>query len=87
MAHNMSTIWGQRIRLIRNHRNLSQQQLGEKVGLKKLSILHIEDGTRQLHVGELLSIAAALEVTPETLYRNEPLKITIGLGEDNQFDI
>lgn len=51
---------GQRIRTLRKERNLSQEQLAEKVWISTTHMSHIETGSTKLSLPVLVDLAAAL---------------------------
>lgn len=61
--------FGTLVRLRREQRPnpLSQEKLGRLVGLSRTSIVNIEKGRHRLAIHQLLALARALEVRPETL--------------------
>jgi transcriptional regulator with XRE-family HTH domain len=58
---------GDCIRGVRNKRNLTQEQLGERVKLKRTSITNIEKGRQKVLLHTFVEIAAALGVSPKEL--------------------
>lgn len=58
---------GQRIRKIRKSRNLSQEELAEKVGISTTHMSHIETGNTKLSLPVFAHLAAALEVPADDL--------------------
>ena len=63
---------GNKIRRIREHRNLSQGELGDKVGLSANRIQKYENSYRTPKKDMLDKIAKALQVNPASLLDNEP---------------
>ena len=55
---------GQNIRLERKLKNLTQEQLAEKMGYSKSLIGSIERGSRRVTLEDIERIAAALEMDP-----------------------
>lgn len=53
---------GQKIKILRKTRGLTQQQLADKLNVKRATISNYEIGRRSPHIKELESIAAALGV-------------------------
>lgn len=60
-------IFGRNVREVRERRNLIQVSLARDVGLSKAGLSLIERGLRETTIGTLISLARALEVTPEFL--------------------
>ena len=66
---------GNRIRLLRKERNLSQEQLGELAGLHTNYIGQVERGEKNMTIESLAKIAAGLHVSMEELFRYiDPMK-------------
>ena len=59
---------GARIRLLREDRKYTQQDLADLIGLKRTSITNVERGTQRLMADQLLAIARALHTTVEDLF-------------------
>ena len=55
--------WGERIKLAREAANLTQEQLGEKLGVTGVTIMRYEKNQRQPRLGQLSKIAKALNTT------------------------
>lgn len=53
---------GQKIRILRKKRNLSQEQLAEKVWISTTHMSHIETGSTKLSLPVLVDLARVLEV-------------------------
>lgn len=60
-----------RLRLVRERRALTQQELAEKAGVHRITIARIETGVDEPRPPTTRKLAAALEVEPEDLM--EPL--------------
>lgn len=58
---------GQRIRLLREHRRLTQAQLARAIGVSYQQVYKYERGIDRLSVGRLVLIATALSVSPHDL--------------------
>ena len=83
---------GQRIRWYRNLRNLSQEQLAEKVDISTTHMSHIETGVTKLSLQVLVDISVALDTStdsllfaPKSLSREE-LAATVMQADDRQLD-
>jgi transcriptional regulator with XRE-family HTH domain len=71
---------GQRIREARKSVNISQLELGERLGVSQAMIAQYENGTRNPKFETLQKIASALEIDVTELL--QPLKVTeIDLGD------
>ena len=58
---------GKRIRIYRKARNLSQEQLAEKIGISPTHMSHIETGSTKLSLPVLVDLARILEVQTDKL--------------------
>lgn len=63
---------GKNIRTIRKARNLSQEQLAEKIWISTTHMSHIETGTTKLSLAVLVDIAEALQVGTDELLSTQP---------------
>lgn len=62
---------GQRIKKFRKIKNLSQEQLAEKIDISTTLMSHIETGTTKLSLQVLTDIAQTLEITTDDLLFEE----------------
>ena len=58
---------GQRIRTARKAKNMSQEELAEKIGISVTHMSHIETGNTKLSLPVLADLAEALHVTTDSL--------------------
>ena len=56
---------GKRLKELRIQKGLSQQDLGDAIGVTKVSICGYENGTRLPNLEKLVSLAEELETTTE----------------------
>ena len=63
---------GKNIRTIRKIRNLSQEQLAEKIWISTTHMSHIETGSTKLSLAVLVDIAEALQVGTDELLSTQP---------------
>lgn len=63
---------GQRIRRIRKAKNLSQEQLAEKIGISTTHMSHIETGNTKLSLPVFVAIAEVLCVQTDELLHDSP---------------
>lgn len=61
---------------LRNHRGISQENLGAAVNLRRYSIMAIEGDRRRVSLGEALAIAAALNIDLAAMYGEDPITLT-----------
>ncbi len=59
---------GKNVRFLREQQGYSQEELAEKSGIDRSYVGHVERGERNLSVGNLCLISAALKVHPSTLF-------------------
>ncbi len=58
---------GRAVRAAREDANLTQQELGQRVGLKRTSITNLEAGRQQIQVHTLYALAEALGIAVTAL--------------------
>lgn len=75
---------GGRIRLRRNLLGMSQERLGEQLGITFQQIQKYEKGTNRVGASRLQSISAVLEVPVSYFFENAPGGPVAGLGEEHQ---
>lgn len=63
---------GKKIRMIRKTKNLSQEQLAEKIWISTTHMSHIETGSTKLSLSVLVDIAQALEVGTDEILSTQP---------------
>ncbi len=73
-GRSVNSIFGKRLTLLRKARGLTQQELGNKIGVSKRAIAYYEGETHNPPANKLDSLAKALEVTIEELLGTKPLK-------------
>ena len=62
---------GKRIKDLRTQRKLSQQELGDLLGVTKVSVCGYENGTRIPNLEKLIKLAEVLETTTDYLLGRE----------------
>ncbi len=67
---------GERIKLARINAGLSQQKLGQKMGLSKMAISKYETGAITPKSGVLIALGRALDVKPEFFFRSTKIRIS-----------
>ena len=67
----MSIVVGKRLKEIRMKRGMSQQKLGDLIGVTKVSICGYENGTRVPTIDNLIKLSDALNVTVDYLLGRE----------------
>jgi transcriptional regulator with XRE-family HTH domain len=75
-------VFGQNLAATRRARGLSQAELGERVNLSRVTIANIEGGKQNVQLGQLFSLASALNASPKELIPN-PDQVQVGF---QQFD-
>lgn len=73
---------GKRLKELRIQKGLSQQDLGDAIGVTKVSICGYENGTRLPNLEKLVSLAEELETTADYLLGRE---IKIVEGEEKNY--
>ena len=73
---------GKRLKELRIQKGLSQQDLGDAIGVTKVSICGYENGTRLPNLEKLVSLAEELETTKDYLLGRE---IKIVEGEEKNY--
>lgn len=73
---------GKRLKELRIQKGLSQQDLGDAIGVTKVSICGYENGTRLPNLEKLVSLAEELETTTDYLLGRE---IKIVKGEEKNY--
>lgn len=73
---------GKQIFKARDRKGMTQEQLAEKISLKRTSITNIEKGKQQLLVHTLIDIAEKLEVEVSSLIPNVSEKESIQIKDD-----
>jgi transcriptional regulator with XRE-family HTH domain len=63
----LAEIFGENVRSARERRHLFQKTLADAAGLSREGLSYIERGIHETTIGTMLSIARALQVTPEAL--------------------
>lgn len=58
---------GSQIKLIRQKKDISQEDLAKRAGLTRTSIVLIENGRQRLPIDRLYNIAKALQISPARL--------------------
>lgn len=67
MTDKIYRLFGDRVRELREKRNVTQEELGRRVDLSRTSITNIEKGRQRVLLHQMVSIASALEANPEEL--------------------
>ena len=62
---------GKRVRMMRCYRDITQQQLAEKVGISTSFVGHVERGSRKASVETIIGIARVLHVDLNYLFAAE----------------
>jgi transcriptional regulator with XRE-family HTH domain len=79
---------GQRVAQARKHRNLTQQQLSESLGISQQALAHYEGGILRISVAMLLAIADELQVhSDELLYGAASNKVKSKRGPDSKLQL
>lgn len=80
---------GQKIKQLRESRDLNQAEMAKKIGLSRVAVSMIESGKRDLEALELAKIAKVFNIPVDFLLRNEesapPKKESRALGKKLEF--
>ena len=77
-------MYGEKIRLIREMRGFSQENVAAKLGIAQNSYSRIETNQSKLEAGMLTRIAEALEVSPMDILSNQPAIINFQSNKGTQ---
>ena len=73
---------GQRIRKVRKAKDISQEELAEKVGISTTHMSHIETANTKLSLPVFVAISEALEIPADSLlYDESPNNINTSMQE------
>ena len=75
---------GGRIRLRRNMLGMSQERLGEQLGITFQQVQKYEKGTNRVGASRLQAISSILEVPVAYFFENAPGSTATGLAEEHQ---
>lgn len=64
-------VFGERIRVLRQNRGLSQERLAEMAGVHRTYLSSLERGERNVSLDNIYAIARALGVAPAELFDND----------------
>ena len=62
---------GHRIRALRTHKGISQQELSYRSGIDRTYIAQVESGKRNIAIVNIQKIAQALEISLKELFNDE----------------
>lgn len=75
-------LFGNRVRELREERNVTQEELARRVDLSRTSITNIEKGRQRILLHQLVDIAAALDAKPQDLMPPDTSKSSPPMRED-----
>jgi len=75
-------LFGNRVRELREEKNVTQEELGRRVDLSRTSITNIEKGRQRILLHQLVDIAAALDAKPEDLMPTDTAIADAPMRED-----
>ncbi len=75
-------LFGNRVRELREEKNVTQEELARRVDLSRTSITNIEKGRQRILLHQLVDIAAALDAKPQDLMPSDEGKSTPPMSED-----
>jgi transcriptional regulator with XRE-family HTH domain len=68
-AHQRRVSFGRRVRVLREVKSLSQEQLAEMAGLHRTYVSSLERGQRNVGLDNVFALAKALGVSPAELFQ------------------
>lgn len=68
--HSYRSVFGKRLRNVRERRGLSQEALADLAGLHRTYVSSIERGQRNVGLDNVIRLAAALDVPPSALFED-----------------
>ncbi len=71
---NIKKIFGKNVRICREAKNLSQEQLADLCGLHRTYISHVECGKRNVSIENIQKIAQALRIKISDLFAGANVK-------------
>lgn len=75
---------GERIKMLRKEHNLTQEELGAKIGVQKAAIQKYEKGTvKNIKRDSLIKLAQILDTTPEYLLGWDDIPSNIEMADDS----
>jgi transcriptional regulator with XRE-family HTH domain len=77
-------MFGEKIRLIREMRGFSQENVAAKLGIAQNAYSRIENNQTKLESGMLVKIAGVLEVTPMDILSTQPAIINLQSNKGTQ---
>ena len=66
-------ILGQRLKIYRQQKGMTQEDLGKKIGYSQVAIAHYENGLCNFNIGVLLLFCQVLEIKPSTFVQGMEL--------------
>lgn len=67
MEDRVYRMFGSAVRALREEKNVTQEDLAQRVNLSRTSITNIEKGRQRVLLHQMLEIASALDADPSTL--------------------
>ena len=75
---NVRVLFGRKLRLVRQERGYSQEQLADRAGLDRTYVSSCERGKRNISLENIWRLARALGVDPSELISNRPAEFAPG---------
>jgi len=75
-------LFGDRVRELREEKNVTQEELARRVDLSRTSITNIEKGRQRILLHQLVEIASALDAKPQDLMPAEQVKPKPAVSKD-----
>lgn len=80
----VNSLFGVKLSAARRVRNISQAELGERVGLSRITIAKLERGVQNVQLRQVFLLAHALDVPPEDLIPSSREADNSGANQDAQ---
>lgn len=74
-ADSISGRFARRMRAVRQHRNMTQGELAQAIGVHRATVPKLESGDRRITIAEAVAIAEALDVNLADLVTPAPLEL------------
>jgi len=80
----VNSLFGVKLSAARRSRNLSQSELGKRVGLSRITIAKLERGVQNVQLCQVFLVARALDIPPDELIPSSQEVDNSGANQDAQ---
>lgn len=84
MSSSLNKLVGEKLLIVRKEKNLTQQELADKIGVSRASIVNTEKGNQTLTLPNLYRIVIELDITIADLL---PSPVLLMKGSKKAFDV